>query len=60
MAKIGIVSLIIVRLSIRNHRWQAENLSFSLNLSDLTWLERSAPLLGRLWYVILDYQNVCK
>ncbi len=50
MAKIGIVSLIIVRFSIQNHRWKAENLTFSLNLADLTLLERPVPLLGRLWY----------
>ncbi len=50
MAKIDIVSLIIVRFSIRNHRWKAENLSFSLNPSALTLSERPAPLLGRLRY----------
>ncbi len=47
MAKIDIVSLIIVRFSIRNHRWKAENLSFFPNLSDLTLLERPAPLLKK-------------
>ena len=38
MAKIDVVSLIIVRFSIRNHRWKARDLSPFLNLSDLTLL----------------------
>ncbi len=54
MAKIDIVSLIIVRFSIRNHHWKAENLSFLPTLSDLTLLERPAPLLGRLRYVTFN------
>ena len=33
---------LIVRFSIRNHPWKAENLSFLVNLSDLTLLERLA------------------
>ncbi len=57
MAKIGIVSLIIVRFSIRNHRWKAGNLSFLINLSVLTLLERPAPLLGRLRYLKLLTQH---
>ena len=48
MTKIDTVSLIIVRFSIRNHRWKAGNLNFLYNLSDLTLLERPAPLLGRI------------
>ena len=52
MAKIDVVPLIIVRFSIRNHRWKARNLSFLLNLSDLTLLERPAPLLGRIRYFL--------
>ncbi len=46
--KIGVVSLIIVRFSIRNQRWKAWNVSFVLSISNVTLLERPAPLLGRL------------
>ena len=58
MAKITTVPFIIVQLVIRNHCWKAENLSFLLNLSDLSLLERPAPLLGRFRYMAdmdLDY-----
>ena len=58
MAKIDLVSLIIVRFSSRNHRWKAENLSLFLNLSDMTLLERPVPLLGRLRYPIKGAPNI--
>ena len=38
MDKIAITFLIIVRFSIRNHRWKACNLSFNTELSDMTLL----------------------
>ncbi len=46
------VSLIFVWFSIRNQRWKANNVSFVPRLLDLTLLERPAPLLGRLRYLI--------
>ena len=48
--KIDLISLIIDRFSIRDHRWKAQNLSFYPMVSDLTLLSRPAPLLGRLRY----------
>ncbi len=50
LAKIYVVSLIIVRFSIRNHRWKAEKVSFPSELLDMVLLERPAPLLGRIRY----------
>ena len=49
----GLTRLIIVRFSIRNHRWKAKNLLYHPNLSDLVLQSRSAPLFGRLRYVVI-------
>ncbi len=53
LMKIDTVFLIIVRFSIRNHRWNAQNPSFLSVYSDMNLLERPAPLLGRLRYSVL-------
>ena len=45
-----VVSLIIVRFSIRNRRWKAQKLSFVPIWIDMTLWERPAPLLGRIRY----------
>ena len=53
--KIDLISLIIDRFSIRNHRYNAQNLKLHSMVSDLTLLSRPAPLLGRLRYTLLPY-----
>ncbi len=58
ITKMTIVSLKIVRFSIRNRRWKAKKVSFVPRLLDMSLLERPAPLLGRLRYVMnVSVQN---
>ncbi len=45
IAKIDVVSLIIVRFSIRNHRLKAEKVSFPSKLLDMVLLELPSPLI---------------
>ena len=60
ITKMTIISLIFVRFSIRNQRWKAKKVSFVPRLLDMTLLERPAPLLGRLRYVVLSISKMCK
>ncbi len=48
--EISLACLIIVRCSIRNHRWKAKNLLYHFQLPEPVLHSRSAPLNGRLRY----------
>ena len=58
ITKITIVSLIFVRYSIRNQLWKAKKPSFVLILLDVILLERPAPLLGRIRYILSGLEAV--
>ena len=58
VTKIGLISLMIDRFSIRNHRWKAQILSFYPMSSGWTLLSRPVPLLGIIRYEICTYEMV--